>query len=278
MGLCTPAVRTVLRARTFVSYVLLALLFLGPFVKLTASRSCCSTSSSGGSSSSASSSGRRTSTCSSFRADRCRHRRVLTSAVGRIWCGWMCPQTIFPRDALQEDRMADRGLGAAAGPARQGSAHVDTVVAQGAQARHLLRAVVPDRQRLPRLHRQCRYAVGHRHGAASRTRRRVVRDLGLQPGVLCGLRALPRAGVHVACPYGRVMGALVDEHTITITYDRSAANLAARWVAAQRRKRRAATASTVGSASPYVRPASTSVTASSSNASHVRPVPTRATT
>ena len=43
---------------------------------------------------------------------------LSTVAVGRVWCGWLCPQTIFMEMLFRKIEYLDRGIGRAAAAAR----------------------------------------------------------------------------------------------------------------------------------------------------------------
>ena len=145
---------------------------------------------------------------------------LSTTAVGRVWCGWLCPQTIFMEMLFRKIEYAIEGSAAATAPAQPRARGRPTgSCATGAEARHLLRAVVPHRQRLPGLHHRIGRALDDRHRPARPAPRRPDRHLHLQPRVLRRVRAVSRAGLRAGVPYGRIMSAFIDPHTITVTYD-----------------------------------------------------------
>ena len=123
---------------------------------------------------------------------------LVTSAVGRAWCGYACPQTVWTdlfvhiERAIDGDRNAQIKLAAApwsAGKARQA----------GAQIRHLAGDRGGDRRRLDLLFRRCA-------DAGARIRHRHARLCRLCDGRRADLHHLPawrlhaRAGVHLHVP------------------------------------------------------------------------------
>ena len=144
---------------------------------------------------------------------------LSTVAVGRVWCGWLCPQTIFMEmlfrklefwldgsagQQLRRDRgpwNADRLLHAFRKQAiffvlSFGLANVFLAWIIGADA---LETIVtdPPGQHLAGLMAITIFSLVF-YGVFSRFREQA-----------CVL----------ACPYGRVMSSLIDPHTITVTYD-----------------------------------------------------------
>jgi cytochrome c oxidase accessory protein FixG len=144
---------------------------------------------------------------------------LSTATIGRVWCGWLCPQTVFMEmlfrriefliegsaaQQMRRDRgpwTADRVWRAAI---KQGVffglsfviANVFLAYIVGAEA---LRAIVtaPPREHL----------VG-------------LVAIVLFSAVFYAVFARFREQACVlACPYGRVMSSLIDRHTITVTYD-----------------------------------------------------------
>lgn len=144
---------------------------------------------------------------------------LSTAAVGRVWCGWLCPQTIFLEmlfrkiefliegSAAQQVRR-DKGPWTADKAWRKGLKHVvffglSFVIANvflayivGASA---LAEIVTDPP------------SEHLVGLVAIT----IFSL-LFYGVFARFR---EQACTLACPYGRVMSALIDRDTITVTYD-----------------------------------------------------------
>ena len=145
---------------------------------------------------------------------------LVTSAVGRVWCGWLCPQTVFLEmvfrriewwiDGSAEQQVRrDRAPRTSAVVARAVLKHavffaLSFVIANvflayviGADA---LQAIITD----PPTH--------HLPGLAAITIFSLV--------FYAVFARFREQACTLACPYGRVMGALVDGDTISVTYDR----------------------------------------------------------
>ena len=146
---------------------------------------------------------------------------LVTSAVGRIWCGWMCPQTIFLEMLFRKIEWLIEG--SAQQQVRRDKAPVTFDTAWRKALKHViffglsflianvflsyiisadaLWTIITDP---PREHLAGLFAI-------------TVFSLVFY-AVFARFR---EQACTLACPYGRVMGALVDQNTITITYDRS---------------------------------------------------------
>ena len=145
---------------------------------------------------------------------------LLTAAVGRVWCGWMCPQTIFMemvfrkiefliQGSAQQQLRRDRGPWTADRVVRAGVKHAVFLTLSFALGNVFLawiigagplRAIVTDPP--------ARHLAG-------------LTAMLLFSAVFYGVFARFREQACVlACPYGRVMSALIDRRTITVTYDR----------------------------------------------------------
>jgi cytochrome c oxidase accessory protein FixG len=145
---------------------------------------------------------------------------LSTVAVGRVWCGWLCPQTVFMEmlfrkieywidGSAEEQLRRDRGPWTRARVLRTGVKHAIFGGLSFVLANVFLAWIV---------------------GAAEL--RRIVTDPPSQH--LAGLIAIlifslvfyavfarfREQACVLACPYGRVMSALTDADTATITYDR----------------------------------------------------------
>ncbi|MEI6245075.1 MAG: cytochrome c oxidase accessory protein CcoG [Acidobacteriota bacterium] len=145
---------------------------------------------------------------------------LSTTAVGRIWCGWLCPQTIFMEMLFRKIEWAIDGSAAQQVRRHRGPWNVDriwrTVVKQGIFfALSFLIANV-----------FLAYIVGSDQLIAIVTAPPGEHYRGL---VAITIFSLVFYGVFsrfreqactLACPYGRVMSALQDAHTITVTYDK----------------------------------------------------------
>ena len=146
---------------------------------------------------------------------------LVTSAVGRIWCGWLCPQTIFLEMLFRKIEWAIEG--SAQQQVRRDRAPVTLDTAWRKALKHAiffalsfvianvflsyiigadaLWTIVTDP---PRAHLAGLFAIT----AFSLVFYAVFARFREQACTL-------------ACPYGRVMGALVDQNTLTVTYDRT---------------------------------------------------------
>jgi cytochrome c oxidase accessory protein FixG len=144
---------------------------------------------------------------------------LATVTVGRVWCGWLCPQTIFMEMVFRRleyliDGSVEQQLRRDRGPRSRGSllrkggkqaiffalsfliANVFLAWVIGAAA---LRAIVTDAP------------VRHLGGLSAIVLFTLV-------FYLVFARFREQACV-LACPYGRIMSALVDAQTVTVTYD-----------------------------------------------------------
>ena len=177
--------------------------------------------------------------------------RCRPPAVGRIWCGWLCPQTVFMEMVFRRIEYLIDGSAAAAGAARRGA--VDGRRRLGARAlKHALFFALSfaDRQRVPRLHHRRRT----RCGRSSPTRPRstspgLVAITVFSLALLWRLRALPRAGLHARLPV-RPRDVVADRspHDHRDLRRRRGEPRGRLSRDAHRRRDRAATASTAGSA------------------------------
>jgi cytochrome c oxidase accessory protein FixG len=150
---------------------------------------------------------------------------MATATIGRVWCGWLCPQTVFLEmvfrrieyaiDGSAEQQVRRDRAGAAPGVrggwpdvARRLLKHgiffalsflIANVFLAYVIGRHALWAIVTDPP------------ARHLVGLTAIT----VFSL-LFYGVFARFR---EQACTLACPYGRVMSALQDAHTITVSYD-----------------------------------------------------------
>lgn len=146
---------------------------------------------------------------------------LVTSAVGRIWCGWMCPQTIFLEmlfrkiewlieGSAQQQVRRDNAPMSADTLWRKALKHAIFFALSFLIANVFLAYIIsadalwtivtdPPREHIAGLFAISLFSVVF-YAVFARFREQA-----------CTL----------ACPYGRVMGALVDQNTITITYDRT---------------------------------------------------------
>jgi cytochrome c oxidase accessory protein FixG len=144
---------------------------------------------------------------------------LSTAAVGRIWCGWLCPQTIFLEMLFRKIEFAIQGSAAQQLRRNNGPWTADRAWRQG------LTMVVFFALSFLIANTFLAYIIG------SDDLWRIVTDPPQQH--LGGLIAITIFSIVfflvfarfreqacvLACPYGRVMSSLIDRHTITVTYD-----------------------------------------------------------
>ncbi|MGC4074245.1 MAG: cytochrome c oxidase accessory protein CcoG [Nibricoccus sp.] len=143
----------------------------------------------------------------------------LTALLGRVWCGWACPQTVFLDHVyrrierlLEGDAPRRRALDAApwtsAKVLRRGGKHLLYILVSAAIA-HLFIAYFVS---IPELWAMMRTAPGE-HWAA-------FLFVAVFTGVLYGNYAWFREQLCVIiCPYGRLQSVLIDDHSLVIGYD-----------------------------------------------------------
>ena len=115
---------------------------------------------------------------------------LSTVVVGRVWCGWLCPQTIFMEMLFRKLEYLIEGSAEQQVRRDRGAMDKGEGDPQRNQARRLLRTVVRDRERVPgvdhwqpRAHRDC-------HRSTRPPSCRADGDPDFQCRVLPGLRAL----------------------------------------------------------------------------------------
>jgi len=143
----------------------------------------------------------------------------LTSLLGRVWCGWACPQTIFLEQVYRRierwidgDAVARRALDAAPmSPAKAGRRVLKHAVYLFVSAvfTHLFLAYfvsVPEVLTMVR-------AAPSEHGS-------FFVFMAAYTGLTYFIFAWFREQVCIVlCPYGRIQSALTDDHTLVIGYD-----------------------------------------------------------
>lgn len=144
---------------------------------------------------------------------------LSTVVVGRIWCGWLCPQTIFMEmlfrkleyaieGSAEQQLRRDRGPWTLEYTVRKAIKHAVFFALSFAIANVFLGWIIGAGP----LYRIVTDPPGqHRPGLAAI----IVFSL-----VFYGVFARFREQACVlACPYGRMLSSLVDRHTVTVTYD-----------------------------------------------------------
>ena len=145
---------------------------------------------------------------------------LSTTAVGRIWCGWLCPQTIFMEMLFRKIEYVIDGSAAQQVRRQRGPWNADrvwrTAVKQGiffglsfVIANVFLAYIIGSDQLLEIITAP---PAAHYKGLVAIT----IFSLVFY-GVFARFR---EQACTLACPYGRIMSALQDAHTITVTYDR----------------------------------------------------------
>lgn len=144
---------------------------------------------------------------------------LSTAAVGRIWCGWLCPQTVFLEMLFRKLEFLIEGTAAQQLRRNRGGWSRDRLWRQG------LKLCVFFGLSFLIANTFLAYIIGsdalwaivtdppsrHLTGLVSITIFSVV-------FFLVFARFREQACV-LACPYGRVMSSLIDRHTVTVTYD-----------------------------------------------------------
>ncbi|MCC6163336.1 MAG: cytochrome c oxidase accessory protein CcoG [Acidobacteria bacterium] len=145
---------------------------------------------------------------------------LLTSAIGRVWCGWLCPQTIFLEMLFRKIEWAIEGSAQQQVRRDKAPYTFDTWWRKG--LKHAIFFALS-------------FLIANVFLAyiiSADTLYTIVTDppsehlVGLFTILVFSLvfyavfARFREQACTLACPYGRVMGALVDEHTVTITYDR----------------------------------------------------------
>ena len=144
---------------------------------------------------------------------------LSTTAVGRIWCGWLCPQTVFMEMLFRKIEYAIDG--SAAQQLRRGKARLD----RAGWIRRITKHAIFFGLSFAIANVFLSYIIG------SDALFEIITDPPSQH--LAGLIAITvfsltfygvfarfrEQACTLACPYGRVMSALIDNHTLTVTYD-----------------------------------------------------------
>ncbi len=126
---------------------------------------------------------------------------LLTLVLGRVWCGWACPQTVLSDLTAPLDRWRRRG------GTRAAAAHLGLLAVSAVVGASLVWWFVEPRAFLRAL------AGGTLHPVAAGAWAVLALVLYLD---LAFLRARFCA---TACPYAKVQGVLFDRHTLVVAYD-----------------------------------------------------------
>jgi cytochrome c oxidase accessory protein FixG len=144
---------------------------------------------------------------------------LSTATVGRVWCGWLCPQTVFMEMVFRRlEYLID-------GPAERQVRRDAAPWTAASWARAVLKHALFFAISFAIANLFLAYLIGagplwtivtdppsrHLAGLAAITMFSL-----LFYGVFARFR---EQACTLACPYGRVMSALIDRHTVTVTYD-----------------------------------------------------------
>ena len=143
----------------------------------------------------------------------------ITSLLGRVWCGWACPQTVFLDHVfrrverwIEGDAVARRKLDAAPWTAPKVAKRIAKQVAfvlLSALITHLFLAYFVS---LPEVWNMMRHAPRENWGAFL--------FMSVATGILYFNFAWFREQLClVICPYGRLQSVLIDDHSLVIGYD-----------------------------------------------------------
>jgi len=144
---------------------------------------------------------------------------LVTSLLGRVWCGWACPHTVFLDHVYRRierwidgDSVRRRALEAAPlGPAKVTKRIIKHVlyVLVSAAIMHLFLAYFVS---LPEVWTMVRHAPLRHWGAFA--------FMAVSTGILYFNFAWFREQLCIViCPYGRIQSALIDDHSLVIGYD-----------------------------------------------------------
>lgn len=143
----------------------------------------------------------------------------MTALLGRVWCGWACPQTVFLEHLyrrverwIEGDAVARRRLDAApwsAAKALKRTAKHGAFVLLSLAVAHVFLAYFVS---VPELWRMMRAAPAAHWGA-------FVFTGALAAALYFDFAWFREQLCIVLCPYGRLQSALIDDHSLVIGYD-----------------------------------------------------------
>ena len=154
---------------------------------------------------------------------------VVTASIGRIWCGWLCPQTVFMEMIFRRIEWAING-----GPVEQAKRASGPWNADRVWRTFLTVSVFL----------VISFAIANvflSYVLSSDTLLRYVKDGPMAHIELFGglvfftivfflvFYRFREQACLIACPYGRYMSALVDENTVAVTYDYKRGEQRAKW-------------------------------------------------
>ena len=142
----------------------------------------------------------------------------ITALLGRVWCGWACPQTIFLDFARRIERLLegdaptrrqlDRAPWAFGKTVRRGAKHI----VFGLFALLLTNVLLSYFVSLPRLYAMVRQAPGENWGA-------FVFVFATAAALWFDFAWFREQFCIVLCPYGRLQSALLDSDSLVVGYD-----------------------------------------------------------
>ena len=202
---------------------------------------------------------------------------TVTSVVGRVWCGYTCPQTIWTAIFMWIEQLTegprhvrirlDRRRGALEKVRRRGAKHALWLGWAFADRPHLRRLLHAD----PRTRRR-------RRSRCNSTRGRLLWMVFFTLATYINAGWLREQVCIYMCPYARFQSAMFDNDTLIVSYDAARGEPRGSRKRVPRAPKNSAIASTANCACRSVRPASTSATACNTSASAARTASTRATT
>jgi cytochrome c oxidase accessory protein FixG len=135
---------------------------------------------------------------------------LLTALAGRVFCGWLCPHSVFLEMVFRPIELALTGRGKKRTPPRRAAAIVGQAVLAGALANTLTALFIG--------------VDGFRWGLFVDPVAHPVAALfflGFFAFVLFDFAWFREQACTIACPYGRLQSLMVDAHTPVVAYDRA---------------------------------------------------------
>ena len=145
---------------------------------------------------------------------------LFTAAYGRIWCGWLCPQTVLMEMVFRKIEYWIEGDHHQQRKLNKRTMDGPEVVQEVEQTPDLLRPLLSDRQSAAVLYHRDRRIEADRYRSP-----RVRHVKGLVAMILFSLmfygifsRFREQACTFI-CPYGRFQSSLLDDNSIVVAYD-----------------------------------------------------------
>lgn len=140
---------------------------------------------------------------------------LTTAALGRAWCGWACPQTVYLEFVFRPIERLCLGRAGVGGKPKQGISPLRYVAMY---ALFLLMSLVVT-------HTLLSYFVGAAQlrqwmtGSPADHPAAFALIVGSTAGVLFNFAIFREQMCSIACPYGRFQSVLIDRHSIGVRYD-----------------------------------------------------------